>query len=265
MNNLIDKTQLIIDVGNTSISFASYRQDEMQIFCRLEMKHDLSFNEIYEFLNLKFDNKICQVFVSSVVPIIDKVLISVVTSLYKVIPLFIKFDLNYDLSFNPYKNSRFLLGSDVFANLIGAIEFYNFDNALVVDLGTACTIFAVSRENGILGGLINGGPLVNFNALIKSAYLLKDYVLTIPKELLGISTIASVNSGIIYQYKYLIEGVYYDLVRKYREEFKLIITGGNSHLVLPLLSIDFAFNLYLTVEGIRILGNSFKGDYGCQV
>ncbi|WKC58077.1 type III pantothenate kinase [Borrelia sp. P9F1] len=259
MNNFVDKVQLIIDVGNTSISFASYSRSEMQIFCRLETRHDLSFNEIYEFLNLRFGKKIDQVFVSSVVPIIDKVLISVVSSLYKVTPLFIKFDLNYDLSFNPYVGNRFLLGSDVFANLIGAIELYNLDNALVVDLGTACTVFAISREDGILGGLINGGPFTNFNALIENAYLLKDHALTTPKELLGISTISSVNSGVIYQYKYLIEGVYYDLVKKYEREFNLIITGGNSHLVLPLLSINFVFNLYLTLEGIRILGNSFKG------
>ncbi|UGQ17317.1 type III pantothenate kinase [Borrelia sp. RT1S] len=259
MNNFADRVQLIIDVGNTSISFALYMQNEMQVFCKLEMRHDLSFNEIYEFLKLKFDSKIDQVFVSSVVPIVDKVLISAVNSLYKVIPLFIRFDLNYDLSFNPYRGNRFLLGSDVFANLVGAIELYKLDNALVVDIGTACTVFAISRKDGILGGIINGGPFTNFNALIKSAYLLKECALTTPKELLGISTISSVNSGVIYQYKYLIEGVYYDLVKKYEREFNLIITGGNSHLVLPLLSINFVFNLYLTIGGIRILGNSFNG------
>ena len=131
----------------------------------------------------------------------------------------------------------------------------------MVDLGTACTVFTVSREDGILGGLINGGPFTNFNALINSAYLLKEFNLTTPKELLGISTISSVNSGMIYQYKYLIEGVYYELIKKYGKEFNLIITGGNAHLILPLISVSFVFNLYLTVEGIKILGNSFKSDY----
>ena len=123
MNNLVDKIQLIIDVGNTSISFASYRQDKMQIFCKLETRHDLTFNEIYEFLKLKFDFRVDKVFVSSVVPIIDKIFISVVDSLYKVIPLFIRFDLNYDLSFSPYKGSPFLLGSDVLQILFVPLSF----------------------------------------------------------------------------------------------------------------------------------------------
>ncbi|AWG42896.1 pantothenate kinase [Candidatus Borreliella tachyglossi] len=258
--NSVDKFQLIIDVGNTSISFASYRLDQIQIFCKLETRHDLNFKEIYEFLKLKFDLRVDKVFISSVVPVIDKVLTNVIVFLYEVDPLFIRFDLDYSLSFNPYKNSRFLLGSDVFANLIGAIEIYNLENALVADLGTACTVFAISRSEGIFGGLINSGPLTNFNALIASAYLLKDFNLAVPKELLGVSTISSVNSGVIYQYKYLIEGVYYELTRNYNKKFNLIITGGNSYLVLPLISVDFIFNMYLTIEGIKILGNSFKRD-----
>ncbi|QMU99294.1 type III pantothenate kinase [Borrelia sp. A-FGy1] len=258
MNNIFDKIQLIVDVGNTSISFALYSEDKIKIFCKLKTRHDLTFDEIYEFLKLKFDFRVNKVFISSVVPIIDNILINVIDYLYKVIPFFIRFDLNYDISFNPYKGSQFLLGSDIFANLICAIELYNLDNALVVDVGTACTIFAVTRADGILGGIINGGPLTNFNALIKSAYLLNEFDLITPRELLGISTISSVNSGIIYQYKYLIEGVYYDLIREHKKKFSLIITGGNANLILPLISVDFVFNLYLTVEGIKILGSSFK-------
>ncbi|UPA13360.1 type III pantothenate kinase [Borrelia turicatae] len=261
MSKLVASVQLIIDIGNTSISFALYGLDKMQIFCKLSTKRDLSFKELYEFLKFKFDCKVDQVFVSSVVPVIDKVLINVIVALYKVNPLFIRFDLNYDLSFDLYNTNRFVLGSDVFANLVGAIEYYNINDALVVDLGTACTIFAISRKEGILGGLINGGPFTSLNALIENAYLLTDFDLAVPKKLLGLSTVDSVNSGVIYQYKYLIEGVYHDLMRNYDRKFKLIITGGNSYLVLPLISLDFVSNLYLTLEGIRILGNAFKVVY----
>ncbi|QFP41825.1 type III pantothenate kinase [Borrelia miyamotoi] len=261
MSKFFGTSWLIIDIGNTSISFALYEFNKIQVFCKLGTRRDLSFKELYDFLKCKFDCKVDKVFVSSVVPVIDKVFMNVIVSIYKINPLFIRFDLNYNLSFNLYNNRRFVLGSDVFANLVGAIEFYNVNDALVVDLGTACTIFAISREEGILGGLINGGPFTSLNSLVHSAYLLKNFNLTVPKELLGISTIDSVNSGVIYQYKYLIEGVYYELVRDYDRAFKLIITGGNSYLILPLISIDFIHNLYLTIEGIRILGNAFKGDY----
>ncbi|APR64974.1 type III pantothenate kinase [Borrelia anserina] len=260
MSKFVDAVQLIIDIGNTSISFALYRLDKMHVFCKLGTKHDLSFKELYEFLKVKFNYKVDQVFVSSVVPSIDKLLMNVIFALYKVTPLFIRFDLNYELSFNPYNGNRFVLGSDVFANLIGAIEYYNVNDALVLDLGTACTIFAISRKEGILGGLINGGPFTSLNALIHKAYLLKDFNLTVPKKLLGLSTIDSVNSGLIYQYKYLVEGVYHELMRNYDRKFELIITGGNSYLILPLINIDFISNLYLTLEGIRILGNAFRDN-----
>ncbi|WP_024653510.1 type III pantothenate kinase [Borrelia persica] len=250
--------ELVVDIGNTSISFALYDLGEMQIFCKLRTKLDLSFNELYEFIKMKFNIRVDQVFVSSVVPVIDKILVDAIVSLYSITPLFIRFDLNYDLSFNFYNGHRFVLGSDVFANLVGAIEYYGINDALVADLGTACTIFAISREEGILGGLINGGPFTSLNALVDNAYLLKDFNLVVPQKLLGLSTIDSVKSGVIYQYKYLIEGVYHDLVRQYNREFKLIITGGNSHLILPLINLDFISNLYLTLEGIRILGNAFR-------
>ena len=261
MSKFFYTSQLIIDIGNTSISFAFYELNEMQVFCKLGTRRDLSFKELYDFLKYKFDCKVDKIFISSVVPVIDKMIVNVIVSIYNVNPLFIRFDLNYDLSFNLYNSNRFILGSDVFANLVGAIEFYNINDALVVDLGTACTIFAISRKEGILGGLINGGPFTSLNSLVNSAYLLRNFNLTVPKELLGISTIDSINSGVIYQYKYLIEGIYHELIRDYEREFKLIITGGNSYLILPLINVDFIHNLYLTIEGIRILGNAFKEDY----
>ncbi|UPA16381.1 type III pantothenate kinase [Borrelia coriaceae] len=261
VSKLVSEVQLIIDIGNTSLSFALYRLDKIQVFCKLRTRHDLSFKELYEFLKAKFDYKVEQVFISSVVPVIDEVIVNVIAFFYKVKPLFIRFDLSYNLSFNLYNSDRFVLGSDVFANLVGAIEYYNIDNALVADLGTACTIFAIGRKEGILGGLINGGPFTILNSLVQNAYLLKDFDLLVPKKLLGLSTIDSVNSGVIYQYKYLIEGVYRELIGNYDKEFKLVITGGNSYLVLPLISVDFVSNIHLTLEGIRILGNAFKGDY----
>ncbi|ACH94761.1 pantothenate kinase [Borrelia recurrentis A1] len=261
MSKIVDSTQLIVDIGNTSISFALYDVGGMQIFCKLKTKLDLSFRELCNFLKLKFNFKVSKVFVSSVVPVIDKVLIDAIIFLYNVTPLFIGYDLSYDLSFEFYNGRKFILGSDVFANLIGAIEYYNINDALIADIGTACTIFAVSRKDGILGGLINGGPFTSLTALVENAYLLKDFNLVVPQNLLGLSTIDSVNSGVIYQYKYLIEGVYHDLIRNYDREFKLIITGGNSNLILPLISVDFIFNLYLTLEGIRILGNAFKENH----
>lgn len=42
----------------------------------------------------------------------------------------------------------------------------------------------------------------------------------------------------------------------YKKKFNLIITGGNADLILSLIEIEFIFNIHLTVEGVRILGNS---------
>ncbi|EEF84251.1 type III pantothenate kinase [Borreliella spielmanii] len=249
-------SELIIDIGNTSIAFALFKNNKINLFVKMKTNLMLRYDEIYKFFEKNFYFNVNQVFISSVVPVLNEIFENVIFSFFKIKPLFISFDLNYDLSFNPYKSDKFLLGSDVFANLVAAVENYSFENVLVVDLGTACTIFAVSRQDGILGGLINSGPLVNFNSLLDSAYLLKKFPISTPSNLLERTTPGSVNSGLFYQYKYLIEGVYRDIKKIYKKKFNLIIAGGNANLLLPLIEIEFIFNIHLTVEGIRILGNS---------
>ncbi|MBB6212643.1 type III pantothenate kinase [Borreliella californiensis] len=249
-------SELIIDIGNTSIAFALFKDNQVNLFIKIKTNLMLRYDETYSFFEENFDFNVNQVFISSVVPVLNGIFENVIFSFFKIKPLFISFDLNYDLTFNPYKNGKFLLGSDVFANLVAAIENYSFENVLVVDLGTACTIFAVSRQDGILGGLINSGPLINFNSLIDNAYLLKKFPISTPNSLLERTTSGSINSGLFYQYKYLIEGVYCDIKKMYKKEFNLIIAGGNANLILPLIEIEFIFNIHLTVEGIRILGNS---------
>ncbi|SCW28286.1 type III pantothenate kinase [Borreliella japonica] len=255
MNKLL-LSELIIDIGNTSIAFALFEDNKVNLFIKMKTNLMLSYDEVYGFFEENFDFNVNQIFISSVVPVLNGIFEKVVFSFFKIRSLFISFDLNYNLTFNPYKSGKFLLGSDVFANLVAAIENYSLENVLVVDLGTACTIFAISRHDGILGGLINSGPLINFNSLLDNAYLLKRFPISTPSNLLEKTTSGSVNSGLFYQYKYLIEGVYRDIKRMYKKEFNLIITGGNASLLLPLIEIDFIFNIYLTVEGIRILGNS---------
>ncbi|WKC75324.1 type III pantothenate kinase [Borreliella yangtzensis] len=255
MNNPM-LAELVIDIGNTSIAFALFKNDKVNLFIKMKTNLMLGYDEAYRFFEEKLDFNVNQVFISSVVPVLNGIFENVIFSFLKVKPLFISFDLDYKLTFNPYKSGKFLLGSDVFANLIAAIENYSLENAMVVDLGTACTIFAVSRHDGILGGLINSGPLINFNSLLDKAYLLRKFPISTPSNLLERTTSGSVNSGLFYQYKYLIEGVYHDIKKIYKKEFNLIITGGNANLLLPLIDINFIFNIHLTVEGIRILGNS---------
>ncbi|AJA90330.1 pantothenate kinase [Borreliella chilensis] len=250
--------ELVIDIGNTSIAFALFKDNKINLFIKMKTNLMLRYNDIYGFFEENFDFNINKVFISSVVPVLNNVFENVIFSFFKIKPLFISFDLNYDLTFNPYKSDKFLLGSDVFANLVSSIENYSFENVLVVDLGTACTIFAVSRQDGILGGLINSGPLINFNSLLDNAYLLREFSISTPSNLLEKTTSGSVNSGLFYQYKYLIEGVCRDISKIYAKEFNLIITGGNANLILPLIEVEFIFNIYLTVEGIRILGNSIS-------
>ncbi len=249
-------SELIIDIGNTSIAFALFKDNQVNLFIKMKTNLMLRYDEVYSFFKENFDFNVNKVFISSVVPILNETFKNVIFSFFKIKPLFIGFDLNYDLTFNPYKSDKFLLGSDVFANLVAAIENYSFENVLVVDLGTACTIFAVSRQDGILGGIINSGPLINFNSLLDNAYLIKKFPISTPNNLLERTTSGSVNSGLFYQYKYLIEGVYRDIKQMYKKEFNLIITGGNADLILSLIEIEFIFNIHLTVEGVRILGNS---------
>jgi type III pantothenate kinase len=90
------------------------------------------------------------------------------------------------------------VGADKIANAIGALERFPNRNLLIVDFGTATTLCAVTKEKEYLGGIITPGISLSMAALEAKTARLPVVEIVRPSEVLGRSTVESIQSGLYY-------------------------------------------------------------------
>lgn len=90
------------------------------------------------------------------------------------------------------------VGADKIANAIGALTRFPDRNLLIVDFGTATTICAVTRNKEYLGGIITPGVSMSMAALESQTARLPSVEIIRPVEVLGRSTVESIQSGLYF-------------------------------------------------------------------
>lgn len=90
------------------------------------------------------------------------------------------------------------VGADKIANAVGAIALYPNRNLLILDFGTATTLCAVSAGKEYLGGIITPGLQISMAALESKTARLPAVEITKPPEVLGRTTVESIQSGLYY-------------------------------------------------------------------
>jgi type III pantothenate kinase len=90
------------------------------------------------------------------------------------------------------------VGADKIANAIGAVARFPGRNLLIIDFGTATTLCAVTRDKEYLGGIITPGIHTSMAALEANTARLPVVEIVRPPEVLGRSTVESIQSGLYY-------------------------------------------------------------------
>ncbi len=146
------------------------------------------------------------------------------------------------------------VGADRVANAVGAIDLYGAPS-IVVDLGTATTFDAISAAGEYVGGAITPGIEISMEALFEHAAALRRVELVEPRNVIGKSTVESIQSGAIYGYTALVDG----MCRRISEELgrsTIIATGGLAGLITPLSEMVQHHEPWLTLHGLRLVFNS---------
>lgn len=149
-----------------------------------------------------------------------------------------------------YENPR-EVGADRIVNAVAALDLYS-PPAIVVDLGTATTFDAISGKGEYLGGAISPGIEISMDALFERAAALRRIELKEPKAAVGRSTIESMQSGAIFGYAALVDG----LCRRIQDEIgeaTIIATGGLAALISPYAQAIQHVEPWLTLHGLRLL------------
>jgi len=147
------------------------------------------------------------------------------------------------------------VGADRIVNAAAAHHLYGrYDRPIIIaDLGTATTFDTVSREGDYLGGAIAPGIVTAAEALFMRAAMLPRVELARPKHAIGTNTIAAMQSGIIFGYVGLIEGVVARIQQELEEKAMVVATGGYAELIAKETKIIDIVNPNLTLIGLKLI------------
>ena len=144
------------------------------------------------------------------------------------------------------------VGADRIANAAAAHHLYG-GPIIITDLGTATTFDTVSKEGDYLGGAIAPGIVSAAEALFTWAAMLPRVELTRPKRAIGTNTIAAMQSGIVFGYVGLIEGIVARIQQELGERAKVVATGGYAELMAKETAVIDVVNPNLTLIGLRLI------------
>ena len=152
------------------------------------------------------------------------------------------------------------LGADRLVAAVAAKVRYGAP-LIVIDFGTATTFNVVNRAGEFVGGAIAPGLVLAADALYESTAQLPRIDLTVPPRAIATNTIEGMQSGILFGYLGLIEG----MVRRLREEMhepnaRVVATGGLARLIAPHTRILDHVEPDLIMHGLRILFEMNVGE-----
>jgi type III pantothenate kinase len=144
------------------------------------------------------------------------------------------------------------VGADRVANSVAALSIQS-GPLVVVDFGTAINFDAVSADGAFIGGAIAPGLEVAVSALGERAARLFTVELRAPEHAIGRNTAENMQSGAIYGYAGLVDGLVRRFAAELGGEVAVIATGGLAAVVAPHCETIDRVEPWLTLEGLRLI------------
>ena len=142
------------------------------------------------------------------------------------------------------------LGPDRIANSVAGYLITETDS-VVIDLGTATTFDVVSKNKEYLGGSIAPGIKISLDALTLKTASLKSVELDTPNKVIGKNTYEAIQSGLIMGHASMIDSMVEKIILEIDIEPKIILTGGLSKVVQPILNVNVEYIENLTLVGLE--------------
>jgi type III pantothenate kinase len=249
---------LTIDIGNTNLTLGLYEAETLGPRWRLATVHDRMPDEYgLQFLGL-LNHACCEVSnlsgvcLASVVPPLTGKVVEACRRYLEQEPLVVDAGVKTGVRVR-YEDPR-AVGADRIVDAAAVQKLYG-GPACVVDFGTATTFDGISAEGDYLGGAIAPGIGIAAEALFLHTAKLPRVDLQRPPNVIGRNTVHAMQSGLLFGYVALVEG----MVTRFRAELgpnmKVIATGGLAEIVAKETSIIQITAPWLTLDGLRIVWN----------
>lgn len=248
---------LVVDVGNTNTVLGLYEEQQLLHDFRIETAKGRTSDEYHVLLHNLLQlagvarSDVRASILASVVPSVSETLVEAVDRAFDhemmVVGPGIKTGMPI-LAENPRE-----VGADRIVNAVAAYEKVK-GPVIVVDFGTATTFDCISAQGEYMGGSIAPGIEISANALFARAAKLPRTEISRPPKAIGRNTVNSMQSGIVFGYVGLVDG----LVRRLSDEMgatdsAVIATGGLATLIEAESETIDEVDEFLTLEGLRLL------------
>jgi type III pantothenate kinase len=247
---------LAVDIGNTNIAIGLYNGDALASAWRLATAHERMPDEYGLQLLGLLDHAGCAVkdiegiCLASVVPPLTGTLLTACEKYIGARALVVDAGVKTGVRIR-YEDPK-AVGADRVVDAAAVQRLYG-GPACVVDFGTATTFDAISAEGDYLGGAIAPGITIAAEALYQRTAKLLRVDLTRPPSVIGRNTIHSIQSGILYGYVGLVEGMVTRFRAELGRDMKVIGTGGLVDLIAEETNVIQIRAPWLTLEGLRII------------
>ena len=247
---------LAIDIGNTNIVVGVFDGEKLKATWRLgtdvhklEDEYAALLLDLLSMRGLAFTD-IDDAIISSSVPPLVTVFEELCRRYFEATPMVVGPGIKTGVRIS-IENPR-EVGADRVVNAAAAHKLYG-GPLIVIDFGTATTLDAVSEEGDYLGGAIAPGIVISSEALFEHAAKLPRVELVRPPKAIGRNSVSAMQSGIVFGYVGLIEGIVARMQKELGGTAKVIATGGLANIIASETGVVDAVDLDLTLVGLRLI------------
>jgi type III pantothenate kinase len=247
---------LVIDVGNTNTVIGLYDEPKWAGIWRIRTVGDATADEYRMILTSLAsmdglrDLEITAAIISCVVPTVTSALDELCRKLLNVKPLFVGPGIKTGMPIR-YDNPR-EVGADRIVNAVAAYEKYKSE-LIAVDFGTATTFDYINSAGEYEGGVIAPGVRISAEALFHKASKLFRVELTAPARVIAKDTASAIQSGIVFGYASMVDGILRRMFDELGSKPKVIGAGGLAGVIAAQSSLLNEIDQDLTMEGLKIL------------
>ncbi|HKM04600.1 MAG TPA: type III pantothenate kinase [Lachnospiraceae bacterium] len=248
---------LVIDIGNTNITFGVYDKEELVTTFRMISKitrtsdeYGIHIRELLKNNDVTVEN-IEGTIIASVVPNVMHSFVGAVVRYLKCTPIIVGPGVKTGISIiteNPRE-----IGADRIVDAVAAFEKYG-GPILVMDFGTATTYDLVTENGSFSAGITAPGIRISAKALWEDTARLPEIEIKKPKSILAQETISSMQAGLIFgqigQTEYIVKQVKKE---SGYDNLKVVATGGLGRIIAEETESIDIYDPSLTLDGLRIL------------
>ncbi len=248
---------LVIDVGNTNITYGVFDGEELVTSFRMMSKTAHTSDEYgVELLTMLRMNGVEKdniegVMIASVVPQVMHALVNSVVKYLDKKPHIVGPGIRTGIKITTDNPKE--IGPDLIVDAVAAFELYG-GPVLVVDYGTATTYVPINEKGEFFAGVVSPGIRISAKALWEGTAKLPEIEIKMPASILATETISSMQAGLIYgqigQSKYIINEI---KKASGLPDMKVVATGGLGRLISEETEEIDVYDPTLTLKGLQIL------------